>query len=314
MDKVELDRIRELYNSITTIGCCGVINQNDVAKCANYVPALLAEVDRLNDAIIDYHRVLFDERAECIRRVCQLKEQKKNWVDANIELQGRVCALEHANKSLKNELDFSVAAEQFNAGELERVRNTRDSAIDRMDKLKDERDAARRERDSAIEELKLKKWGDRVSDGAFAQMKMERDLAVASRNDLRTKTAARRTITDLVAEAYQNAVEHGFWDKEPNFGELIALCHSELSEALEAHRAGRAVDDTRDECDVDDCVSCGPCVYCKHNKPEGVPTELADCVIRIFDLCGHYGIDLEAVIARKMAYNKTRERLHGKGY
>ena len=33
-----------------------------------------------------------------------------------------------------------------------------------------------------------------------------------------------------------NAKQHGWWDEDRTFGEVIALCHSELSEALEAYR------------------------------------------------------------------------------
>lgn len=42
----------------------------------------------------------------------------------------------------------------------------------------------------------------------------------------------------LAAEVHQNAVEHGWWDGPPTFGDIVALCHSELSEALEAYRDG----------------------------------------------------------------------------
>ncbi len=42
--------------------------------------------------------------------------------------------------------------------------------------------------------------------------------------------------------------------------------------------------------------------------------ELADAVIRIADLCGHLGIDLEAAIDLKMAYNETRPFKHGKRF
>lgn len=47
-------------------------------------------------------------------------------------------------------------------------------------------------------------------------------------------------ILNALAEAInKTSTEHGFWPEEGrNFGEMIALAHSELSEALEEHRAG----------------------------------------------------------------------------
>ena len=50
------------------------------------------------------------------------------------------------------------------------------------------------------------------------------------------------------------------------------------------------------------------------NKPEGVPSEIADAVIRCFDFAYTEGIDLASIIAEKLAYNTTRERLHGKKF
>lgn len=46
-------------------------------------------------------------------------------------------------------------------------------------------------------------------------------------------------------------------------------------------------------------------------KPEGTLIELADCVIRIMDLCGKKGWDLEKAILLKHRYNKTRPHRHG---
>lgn len=97
-------------------------------------------------------------------------------------------------------------------------------------------------------------------------------------------------------EAHQNAVKHGFWDKKPSFAEIVALCHSELSEALEADRAGE------------------PLIYVKDDKPEGKAVEMADCIIRILDWMGAEHIDAEDVIAAKHAYNIEREYKHGKKY
>lgn len=113
-------------------------------------------------------------------------------------------------------------------------------------------------------------------------------------------------IKDIVQKAHDNAVKHGFWDPPLPFGTAIALIHSELSEALEEERAGRPL--VWYHYGHEDA-----CQY-RNQKPEGVAVELADAVIRIADLCGHLGIDLDAVIAEKMAYNAGRPYKHGKRF
>ena len=46
-------------------------------------------------------------------------------------------------------------------------------------------------------------------------------------------------------------------------------------------------------------------------KPEGIPSEFADIIIRILDMCAYHDIDIAAAIADKMAYNETRSYRHG---
>ena len=47
-------------------------------------------------------------------------------------------------------------------------------------------------------------------------------------------------------------------------------------------------------------------------KPVGLPTELADVVIRVAHICGHRKIDLTGAIQRKLKFNKTRPHKHGR--
>lgn len=102
-----------------------------------------------------------------------------------------------------------------------------------------------------------------------------------------------KTINEWVYDVHSNAVAHGWWDDERSFGDIIALCHSELSEALEAYRNNEAVS------------------WSNNGKPDGIGIELADCVIRIMDYCGRTGIDLEEMLAEKHKYNKVRPYKHG---
>jgi NTP pyrophosphatase (non-canonical NTP hydrolase) len=107
------------------------------------------------------------------------------------------------------------------------------------------------------------------------------------------QTMITEVINLLISESYGTAKEKGWYDKPPSFGEQIALMHSELSEALEEYRNNE------------------PNLYKMCDKPEGIGVELADVCIRIFDSCGHHGIDLAECIRLKMEYNKTRSHKHG---
>ncbi|RWP29891.1 hypothetical protein [Mesorhizobium sp.] len=74
---------------------------------------------------------------------------------------------------------------------------------------------------------------------------------------------------------------------ERNFGEVVALMHSELSEALEADRKGIKRDD-------------------KLPWHDARAVEFADCVIRIFDTSAALGFDLAAAILDKNRFNRER--------
>ena len=120
------------------------------------------------------------------------------------------------------------------------------------------------------------------------------------------------SLNSLSKEIHENAVEHGWWDEERSFGEIIALCHSELSEALEEYRDNHI--GGWFSCSIHaekQCTRNFDCPNCLNGKPEGMAVGKAGCIIRILDWCGKENIDIDDIIHRKMEYNKTRPYRHG---
>ena len=74
-------------------------------------------------------------------------------------------------------------------------------------------------------------------------------------------------LNKLAAELHAAAVEKGFWDVENAHIKHIAKMHSELSEAVQADRAGIMYEVEREGA-----------------KPEGVVAELADFTMMLLDL------------------------------
>lgn len=116
------------------------------------------------------------------------------------------------------------------------------------------------------------------------------------------------TVTGLIEDSFQVSKANGFHDKnDTTFGDRIALVHSELSEALEEYRSGHDYNEIYYPTALDPETG----EEFTLAKPEGIPVELADAVIRIADMCGRYGIDLQNAIEIKQSYNKTRTYRHG---
>lgn len=160
-------------------------------------------------------------------------------------------------------------------------------------------------------------------------------------------TSQRQGLLDLNEMASRsNATSHekGWWESGREFDGVIALIHSEASEALEEWRnnhgpslryytvakyrpepgnledgvirdVARHLDRRGDGgmvamSELDEDVA-EALVHAGFLKPEGIPAELADIIIRVGDAAEQYGIDLNQEVILKMAYNSTRPFKHG---
>ena len=91
--------------------------------------------------------------------------------------------------------------------------------------------------------------------------------------------------------------------------------HSELSAALEAHRYSETVGHKTKASkvlkikDTDD-YRAAFLIEIADTLEDGI----ASAVIKLLDICGHRGIDIESHVEAKIRYNKTRPYKHGKEY
>jgi NTP pyrophosphatase (non-canonical NTP hydrolase) len=98
----------------------------------------------------------------------------------------------------------------------------------------------------------------------------------------------------LIDHCHHSAYNNGWWHDiktgeeitERNISELLCLVHSEVSEAFEGYRRNKNDD------------------HLPHRAMLDV--ELADTVIRIFDMAGGLKIDLAGALVEKINYNNSR--------
>lgn len=100
-----------------------------------------------------------------------------------------------------------------------------------------------------------------------------------------TSSIKGKSLNELSQICHSIAVEKGFWDEDRNIGEALMLIVTELAEAMEAYRI---------------------------QDQENFREEIADTFIRLLDLCGGLGVDIEEEIQKKSDKNRGRPYKHGK--
>jgi NTP pyrophosphatase (non-canonical NTP hydrolase) len=111
-------------------------------------------------------------------------------------------------------------------------------------------------------------------------------------------------INDYCQSACETATASGFHDVDQAYAHLPGVAH-----ALQLASLARIVSEIGEAVEA-----------LRHGNPESekipgfshMEEELSDTVVRIFDLCGYYGYDLQGAVDAKMEYNKARPYKHGK--
>lgn len=120
----------------------------------------------------------------------------------------------------------------------------------------------------------------------------------------------------LAKQIHSDNVKKGFWPEEDrNLGEILALVHSEVSEALEADRKGHWANL---DIEAKTAIDIAPETTFKSSFGKQVKSsfqdEIADTIIRLLDLCAAHDIDIDWHIQAKLRYNRLRAPKHGKRY
>lgn len=117
-------------------------------------------------------------------------------------------------------------------------------------------------------------------------------------------------INSIAQDVFDTAKSKGWHENSPvkrdgtpdpdRIAAMIAMVHSELSEAIEELRTAATFD---------------ALTFVHFEQPSGKPVgfavEMADAVIRIMDTCKQLGVDLGEAMEIKMDYNKKRPHRHG---
>jgi len=122
----------------------------------------------------------------------------------------------------------------------------------------------------------------------------------------------RNTVESLVIDAHENAVKHGFWEDLQNSDNDLDLEWHKIAFKNPVCEIDVNAISTRLMLIVGEVAEAQEGL--RHNDRSNFAEELADIVIRVFDLAGGLDIDLEVEIIKKMATNASRPYKHGKSF
>jgi len=123
---------------------------------------------------------------------------------------------------------------------------------------------------------------------------------------------ARNTVESLVIDAHENAVKHGFWEDLQNTDNDLDLEWHKIAFKNPVCEIDANAISTRLMLIVGEVAEAQEGL--RHNDRSNFAEELADIVIRVFDLAGGLDINLEVEIIKKMATNALRPYKHGKSF
>ena len=106
-------------------------------------------------------------------------------------------------------------------------------------------------------------------------------------------------IKAIAEDVHKFEVARGEWDHifQKTTSQRAALIMEEVSEVFKAYRNGHPSD----------------LVYHQNGKPEGIPIELADIVLRVLATAEDWGVNIEESISLKMQWNwENRVQKEGK--
>ena len=146
------------------------------------------------------------------------------------------------------------------------------------------------------------------------------------KNGMKNKSQALLLLQQIQKEIFATAEKSGWHETNRPLPEVIALVHSEVSEAMEAYRDGMAPEETKyrykgkelpegyyeptDFLSIHEQLTL-PDGEIKMGKPEGIASEFADVIIRILDASEEFKIPTLEIMLQKMEFNKTRGHRHG---